>query len=97
MLKRIAQNALLTVVGAAASIAFIEAALLVCSVVHGLNKHVPNSPVDDRGAYRILCLGESTTDGQYPWHLEELLNARSRGVVFKVIDKGRIAATTDLI
>ncbi len=38
--------------------------------------------------YRILCLGESTTQDQYPRLLEETLNKRAIGVKFSVIDKG---------
>ncbi|MFA4981439.1 MAG: tetratricopeptide repeat protein [Candidatus Omnitrophota bacterium] len=45
-----------------------------------------------KGAYRIMCLGESTTAGQYPAFLGEELNRRSAGMKFSVIDKG-IAGT----
>jgi tetratricopeptide (TPR) repeat protein len=41
-----------------------------------------------KGAYRILCLGESTTAGQYPPYLERALNQRHTGIQFSVIDKG---------
>ena len=47
-----------------------------------------------KGAYRILCLGESTTAGQYPAFLEESLNRRNTGIKFSVIDKGIGGATT---
>jgi tetratricopeptide (TPR) repeat protein len=41
---------------------------------------------------RILCLGESTTDGQWPRYLEEALrNADFENVRFSIIDKGRAA------
>lgn len=38
--------------------------------------------------FRIMCLGESTTSGQYPGFLEEILNKRAGGARFSVIDKG---------
>jgi tetratricopeptide (TPR) repeat protein len=41
-----------------------------------------------KGAYRIMCLGESTTQGQYPPYLEKILNQRHTGMRFSVIDKG---------
>ena len=51
----------------------------------------------DKGAYRILCLGESTTDGQWPYPLEKMLNDKSIGIRFEVIDKGKGGTTTDFI
>jgi len=50
-----------------------------------------------RSAYRIMCIGESTTQGQYPKFLEEILNQRNTGIRFSVIDKGVTAASTALL
>jgi tetratricopeptide (TPR) repeat protein len=50
--------------------------------------------IKQKGAYRILCLGESTTQGQYPRLLEQILNQRNIGVPFSVIDKGRDGVKT---
>ena len=41
-----------------------------------------------KGTYRIMCLGESTTSHQYPPFLEEFLNKQNIGIKFSVIDKG---------
>jgi tetratricopeptide (TPR) repeat protein len=41
------------------------------------------------GVYRILCLGESTTQGEWPGPLEEELNRQGQSFKFKVIDKGK--------
>jgi len=49
------------------------------------------------GAYRVMCLGESTTMGQYPQFLEQELNAAGRRVKFAVIDRGVIATDTEAI
>jgi len=46
------------------------------------------------GSYRIMCLGESTTSGQYPRLLEEILNQRNIGISFSVIDKGVTGSNT---
>ncbi len=50
--------------------------------------------IKQKGAYRILCLGESTTDRQYPQFLEQILNQRNIGVRFSVVDKGRAGINT---
>jgi tetratricopeptide (TPR) repeat protein len=50
-----------------------------------------------KGAYRIMCVGESTTAGQYPAFLEEILNQRNIGIKFSVINKGVTAINTTLI
>jgi len=42
-----------------------------------------------KGACRILCIGESTTQGQYPRFLEQELNRYDTGIRFSVIDAGR--------
>lgn len=51
--------------------------------------------------YRVLCLGESTTEGfgetAYPQILAEELNRRGRGVRFRVINAGRSAADSTLL
>ena len=50
-----------------------------------------------KGTYRIMCLGESTTAGQWPPYLEEALNQRNIGIRFSVIDKGVRATQTPAI
>ena len=50
--------------------------------------------IKEKDVCRIMCLGESTTAGQYPEPLEEILNQRNSGVKFSVIDKGRANITT---
>ena len=47
-----------------------------------------------KGQYRILCLGESTTQNQYPHILEDVLNKRNIGIAFSVIDKGLAGSNT---
>jgi len=53
--------------------------------------------IRQKGAYRILCLGESTTRGQWPPHLQEILDQRNRGIKFSVIDKGIVGSNTPAI
>jgi tetratricopeptide (TPR) repeat protein len=53
--------------------------------------------IKQKGAYRILCLGESTTEGQYPHLLEQVLNQHHIGMRFSVIDKGKGATDSYFI
>ena len=46
-------------------------------------------------AYRIICLGESTTANEYPHFLEEALNRHSKQAKFSVMDLGVPGNTTD--
>jgi len=53
-----------------------------------------------KGAYRIMCLGESTTAGgkeSYPAQLEEILNQRFPEKHFSVINKGKNGVSTAYI
>lgn len=53
--------------------------------------------IKQNGVYRIMCLGESTTAGQYPGPLEDILNKRNVGIRFSVIDKGIVGINTVVI
>ena len=50
-----------------------------------------------KGSYRILCLGESTTANTWPAIFENILNQKNIGIKFSVIDKGRAATNTPAI
>lgn len=55
----------------------------------------------DKGEYRILCIGESTTafggENSYPAQLEKILNQKSEGRHFSVINKGLPGMDTTVI
>ncbi|MBU1863707.1 MAG: tetratricopeptide repeat protein, partial [Candidatus Omnitrophica bacterium] len=57
--------------------------------------------IKKKGAYRILCLGESTTavrgSNSYPGQLEQILNQANIGIEFSVINKGMIGIGTGTI
>lgn len=63
-----------------------------------LQKHRNIASIRQRGEYRIMCLGESTTalggNDSYPSQLEEVLNQRSQKIKFSVINKGIPGAST---
>jgi tetratricopeptide (TPR) repeat protein len=66
-------------------------------VLLSIREYGNSESLKQKNAYRILCLGESTTEGQYPKYLEEALNRRNIGIRFSVIDKGRTGTDTPAI
>ena len=50
-----------------------------------------------KNAYRIMCLGESTTAAAYPIFLQKELDELDIGIEFSVIDKGVPATNTSVI
>ncbi len=67
------------------------------AILLSLQDHRNELSLKHTGTYKILCLGESTTQGQYPPFLEEILNQRNIGIRFSVIDKGRAGTNTPVI
>ena len=88
----------LMIFGLFLSILFIEAGLRLGGLIlSSLQEHRNMHAVMQKGTYRIMCLGESTTAGQYPSFLEDILNQRNIGVRFSVINKGIPATNTEVI
>ncbi|MBN2407365.1 MAG: tetratricopeptide repeat protein [Elusimicrobia bacterium] len=76
--------------GLLASALFLEAGLRIGGYICLSRQESGNRKSLARpGVCRILCLGESTTAGQWPRPLEGILNEQNIGVEFSVIDKGR--------
>jgi len=85
----------LVICGLCLCLIVLEIALRVSGfVLVSLQEHRNRLALQKKGAFRILCLGESTTRNQYPAFLAEALNKRSRGLTFTVIDQGLAGATT---
>jgi len=57
--------------------------------------------LQQKGSYRILCLGDSATafggEGSYPRQLEQILKQKDLGMEFSVINKGVAAITSDMV
>jgi len=66
-------------------------------VTHLFFEHRNLQSIRQKGTYRVMCLGECTTLGQYPRFLEKILNSSNKGIRFKVIDRGMIAKTADIL
>ncbi len=72
----------------------IEFGLRIAGGISLAGQTIRNRRASEKGAYRILCLGESTTQNQWPPLLEYELNQSGLGNHFKVIDKGRSGTYT---
>jgi len=76
----------------------LEAALRLGGFITlSLQEHRNAVSLRQEGAYRILCLGDSTTQGAYPAFLEQALNGRDLGIRFSVIDRGLRAANSSML
>ncbi|NLB34504.1 MAG: tetratricopeptide repeat protein, partial [Elusimicrobia bacterium] len=53
--------------------------------------------MQEKDTYRILCLGESTTAGEWPPFLDKILNQKNIGSSFSVMDKGLAGTNTTRI
>ncbi|MCK9595360.1 MAG: tetratricopeptide repeat protein [Candidatus Omnitrophica bacterium] len=59
-----------------------------------LQEYRNRQAIKQRGNFRVICLGESTTQNQYPRYLEKILNKNNPGVKTSVVDCGQSGATT---
>ncbi|TAM38436.1 tetratricopeptide repeat protein [bacterium] len=88
----------LIIFGVFLSLLLLEIGLRAGGFVLLFTQEYSNSKaMKESGTYRIMCLGESTTRGQYPVFLEEMLNRNNTGTRFSVIDKGFDGTTTTAI
>jgi Flp pilus assembly protein TadD len=93
------QKAALTATGLVLSAVLVEMILRTLGFIVLLRQERRNfQSARQVGAYRVMCVGESTTQNQYPAFLEEILNRRGAGIRFSVIDRGMTGAnTTDIL
>ena len=69
-------------------------------IVSSLQEYRNRAVAGEKGAYLIMCLGESTTSdgpGPYPEQLENILNQHNIGVKFAVVNKGVPTVNTKYI
>jgi tetratricopeptide (TPR) repeat protein len=84
--------------GLVLSLALLEVGLRLGGfVLSSMQEYGNLQSIKQKGTYRILCLGESTTQRQYPQYLEQVLNQRNIGVRFSVIDRGKAGTNTPAI
>ena len=96
------QKITLILFGLCLCIILLEAGLRIGGfLILSLQEHRNKSSLKQKGTYRILCLGESTTafrrKDSYPNQLEKILNQRNTGIRFSVINKGMAGIDTVFI
>ncbi len=83
------QKSFLIVFGLLLALIILETGLRSAGyVILSLQERRNNISLRQKSECRIICFGESTTQGQYPAYLEWILNQRDIGIKFSVIDKG---------
>ncbi len=98
MIKNLSVKMGLVILGVFLSLFMVEIGFRVAGGLLSAGREIRNRQgLLKDGTYRILCLGESTTQGQWPPFLEEALNKRGKGLAFKVIDKGKVGAYSGVI
>lgn len=89
---------LLVLTGLFLFLILLEGALRAGGFVMSARQDLRNAAsLRQKRAYRILCLGESTTQNQWPPFLQEILNRQNTAMRFSVIDKGLTGTTTAAI
>ena len=92
------QKAFLILLGIFLSLFLIETGLRLGGfTLLAVQEHRNRVSIKKGGAYRILCLGESTTAGQWPPFLEAALNRSGTGIQFTVIDEGKNGTNTGAV
>ena len=97
MLKFIIKRFLLIITGIVLSLVFLEFGLRLAGwTVSSYQQYKNNKVLKNKTQYTIMCLGESTTAGQYPIQLQQLLDKKYPNK-FSVIDCGIPATNLDTI
>ena len=97
------QKAILLACGFLLFLVLLEGALRLGGfLILSLQEHRNKISLRQKGTYRILCVGESTTfcdnsEDSYPRQLENILNQSHSGLTFSVINKGIPAVDSSYI
>lgn len=92
------QKAVLIATGIFLAVLLLELCLQLAGAFFlARQEHTNRIGLQDKHAFRILCIGESTTQKQYPPYLEKILNAQNLGIHFVVIDKGVGGTNTSMV
>lgn len=81
-------------IGILLSLIILEFCLQTASFTLTTIKRYKNKITKAPNTITILCLGESTTDNQWPPILQKILNRKSKNKKFNVIDEGIGATNT---
>ncbi|MGE0268520.1 MAG: tetratricopeptide repeat protein [Candidatus Omnitrophota bacterium] len=97
------QKIILIAVGFIMTVIFVETGMRLSGFVFKYYQSYKNhQALKETGAYRILCIGESTTfsgtlEHSYPYQLEKILNQKNLGIKFRVINEGILGVTSGII
>ncbi len=84
--------------GALIALALLETGLRLSRfIILTIQEHRIMASIRQRGHYRILCLGESTTQDQDPRLLETILNQGDLGIRFSVTNVGKDGLNSGVI
>ncbi len=87
----------LIIIGIILSLIILEIGLQLSGVTLTAIKKYGNKKTKDSNTITILCLGESTTDGQWPPVLQKILDEKSKNKKFNVVDEGVVGTNTKKI
>ncbi len=93
----ILKKTLLLIIGIILSVIVLETGLQITSLSLSSIKKNKNNVTKNPNIITILCLGESTTDNQWPPILQRILDERSKNKKFKVIDEGHASKNTEYL
>jgi tetratricopeptide (TPR) repeat protein len=92
------QKIILLIFGLSLCLVLLEGGLRLGGfIISFLQEHRNMVSFKQKGAYRIMCVGESTTAGYYPTFLEEILNGHKIGIKFSVMNVGVAGLHTSVI
>ncbi len=87
----------LIIIGIILSLIILEIGLQLSGFTLTAIKKYGNKKTKDSNTITILCLGESTTDGQWPPVLQKILDEKSKNKKFNVVDEGVVGTNTKKI
>jgi tetratricopeptide (TPR) repeat protein len=92
-ISAIAARSLAVICGALLCLLLLELGLRLAKFTFlSLQEHRNKAAIHQKGVYRVMCLGESTTAfggaDSYPSQLQEILNRRADGIKFSVTNRG---------
>ncbi|MBR3627949.1 MAG: hypothetical protein IKN42_03770 [Elusimicrobia bacterium] len=87
----------LTIIGILLSLIILEISLQIAGFTLITIKKYRNNLKKDPNTITILCLGESTTDEQWPPILQKILDKKAKSNKFNVIDEGCSGKNTEYL
>ncbi len=94
---KIVKKISLIIIGVILSLILLEIGLQLAGFTLITIKKYRNKTAKDPNIITVLCLGESTTDGQWPPILQKILNEKSKNKKFNVVDEGMSGINTKII